>query len=429
MKRAGATIIRLVLPLTVLAFFLSTTTALAADWPSWRGATGQGICTEKDLPLTWGGKDETGVLWKVYLPGVEEKAAQDKNQSSPIVAKGRVFITASYWPKGAKPADTIPEHHVACYNASDGKQLWDATVEPGPWKNGDARGGYTAPTPAADGEKVYVVFGSSVIAALDFEGKCIWRKEIKPFDYDVAVGSSPIVYDDTIIYQCDQVNKSARLLAFDRKTGDVKWEVKRPKQNFSHSTPVLVKIKDKPQLLVAASNALQGVDPANGKILWWCDAAGDTVSPVYGGGLVYCDSGRGGRGIAVDPTGTDDVTKTHLKWNVAQVPEGFSSPVIVGDYVYRVHNPGILKCWKLDTGDEVINERLNGISTASSPITTPDGRIYFASAGKSYVLKAGPTLDILATNVLADVSQASPAVSDGRIILKGSKYLYCVGKK
>jgi outer membrane protein assembly factor BamB len=429
MKHASATIIRPVLPLAGLAFFLATATALAADWPSWRGATGQGICNERDLPLTWGGKDESGVLWKVSLPGVEENATLDKNQSSPIVAKGRVFVTTSYWPKGVKPAETIPEHHVTCYNASDGKRLWDVTVPPGPWKNSDLRGGYTAPTPTADGERVYVVFGSSVIAALDFEGKGVWRKEIKPFDYDVAVGSSPIIYEDTIIYQCDQVNKSARLLAFDRKTGDLKWEEKRPKQNFSHSTPVLVKIKDKPQLLIAASNALQGVDPASGKVLWWCDAAGDTVSPVYGGGLVYCDSGRGGIGVAVDPTGTGDVTKTHLKWNVPRVPEGFSSPVIAGDYVYRLHNPGILKSWKLDTGEQVINERLHGISTAASPFATPDGRLYFASAGKSYVLKAGPTLDILATNILTETSEASPAVSDGKIFLKGSKVLYCIGKK
>jgi outer membrane protein assembly factor BamB len=192
---------------------------------------------------------------------------------------------------------------------------------------------------------------------------------------------------------------------------------------------VLVKIKDKPQLLIAASNALQGVDPASGKVLWWCDAAGDTVSPMYSGGLVYCDSGRGGIGVAVDPTGAGDVTKTHLKWNVPRVPEGFGSPVILGEYVYRVHNPGILKCWKLDTGEQVLNERLNGVSTAASPFTTPEGRIYFASAGKSFVLKAGPTLEILATNDLGDASQASPAVSDGKIILKGGKFLYCIGKR
>jgi outer membrane protein assembly factor BamB len=420
---------RPLLPITGLMIFLSAQAASAADWPSWRGPTGQGICGEKDLPLTWGGKDESGVLWKVLLPGVEEKAALDKNQSSPIVAKGRVFVTSSYWPKDVKPGDAIPEHHVTCYQASDGKQIWDVTVPPGPWKLVDLRGGYAAPTPATDGERVYVVFGSSVIAALDLEGKSVWRKEIKPFDFDVAIGSSPIVYEETVIYQCDQVKKSSRLLAFDRKTGDGKWEEKRPKQNFSHSTPVLVKIKDKPQFLVAASNALQGVDPASGKVLWWCDAAGDTASPVYGGGLVYCDGGRGGVGVAVDPTGTGDVTQTHLKWKVPRVPDGFSSPVIVGEYIYRIHNPGILKCWKLDGGDEVISERLNGVSTASSPFATPDGRIYFASAGKSYVLQAGPTLKILATNDLGDASEASPAVSDGKIILKGSKFLYCIGKK
>jgi outer membrane protein assembly factor BamB len=420
---------RPVLPLASLALFLAATTACASDWPSWRGPTGQGISEEKDLPLNWGGKDDTNVLWKVPLPGVEAKATQDKNQSSPIVVKGRVFITASYWPKGVKPGDEFPEHHVTCYQASDGKQLWDKSIPPGPWKLSDLRGGYTVATPAADGEQVYVVFGSSVIAALDFDGEIAWRKEIKPYDFDVAAGSSPILYEDTVIYQCDQVNKSSRLIAFDRKTGDVKWEEKRPAQNFTHSTPVLVKIKGKPLLLVAASNALQGVDPANGKILWWCSAQGDTVSPVYGGGVVYLDSGRGSTGVAVDPSGEGDVTKTHLKWKVASVPEGFSSPVIVGDYIYRVHNPGILKCWKLDSGEQVFSERLAKVATAPSPITTADGRIYLASAGKSYVLKAGPTLDILATNDLSDDSEASPAVAHGHIFLKGRQQLFCIGKK
>jgi outer membrane protein assembly factor BamB len=408
---------------------LAATTVCAADWPSWRGPTGQGVSNEKDLPLTWGGKEDTNILWKIPLPGVDAKATQDKNQSSPIVVKGRVFVTASYWPKGVKPGDDIPEHHVACYQAADGKPLWDRTIPPGPWKLTDLRGGYTAPTPASDGERVYVVFGSSVIAALDFDGKIVWRKEIKPYDFDVAAGSSPVVYEDAVLYQSDQVNKSSRLMAFDRKTGDLKWEEKRPKNDFSHSTPVLVKIKDKPQLLVAASNALQGVDPANGKLLWWCSAQGDTVSPVYGAGLVYLDSGRGSTGVAVDPTGEGDVTKTHLKWKVSSVPEGFSSPVIVGDYLYRVHNPGVVKCWKLASGEQVFSERLPGVATAASPIATADGRIYFASAGKSYVLKAGPTPDILATNDLGDGADASPAVADGHLFLKGRQYLFCIGKK
>ena len=402
---------------------------IAADWPAWRGPTGQGVCPEKDLPLKWDAKKPENILWKVPLPGVEAKAAQDKNQSSPIVIAGKVFVTMSYWPGGAADPKAFPEHHVACYQASDGKKLWDVTVEHGPWLLSDLRGGYTAPTPAADAERVYVLFGSSVLAVLDHDGKPVWRKEIKPYNFDVAVGCSPVLYEDTVILQCDQVNKTSALLAFDRKTGEVKWEQKRPKNDFSHSTPTLVKIKGKPQLLVAASNALQGVDPADGKVLWSCDAKGDTVSPVYGGGLVYIDSGRGGPAYAVDPTGESDVTKTNRKWTVAQVPQGFSSPVIVGEHVFRLHDPGTLKCWEMSSGEEVYSERLAGASHACSPVAAPDGRIYFASAGKSYVVKAGQKFEVLATNDLGDASEASPAVSDGRIFLKGKQYLWCVGKK
>jgi hypothetical protein len=180
---------------------------------------------------------------------------------------------------------------------------------------------------------------------------------------------------------------------------------------------------------VAASNALQGIDPHSGDVLWWCAARGDTVSPVLGGGLVYLDSGRGGEAVAVDPTGRGDVTRINRKWKLQRVPEGFSSPVIVGDYLYRLCNPETLRCWRLADGAEVFKERLPGVSTASSPFTTPEGHIYFASAGKSYVVKAGAKLDVLAVNDLADGSQASPAVAEGCIFLKGRKQLYCIGKK
>jgi outer membrane protein assembly factor BamB len=416
------------LRLSGILVIASLIAVVGADWPAWRGPTGQGISDEKDLPLTWDARRSENILWKAPLPGVEAKAGMDRNQSSPIVAHGKVFVTMSYWPRGVN-AKQFPEHHVACYRADNGKQLWDVLVPNGPWLLSDLRGGYTAPTPASDGERVYVVFGSSVIAALDDDGKIIWRKEIRPFNFDVCAGSSPLLFEDTVLLQCDQVGQTSMLLAFDRKTGDLKWDQKRPQQGFSHSTPTLVKIKDKPQLLIAASNALQGVDPANGKVLWWCDAKGDTVSPVYRGGLVYLDSGRGGLGVAVDPTGDGNVTKTHLKWSVPQVSEGFSSPVIAGEYVYRLHNPGTLKCWELSSGKEIYSERLPGASAACSPLATPDGRLYFASAGKSYVVKAGPKFEILATNDLSDASEASPAVSEGRIFLKGKQYLYCIGKK
>jgi outer membrane protein assembly factor BamB len=388
-----------------------------------------GLTTETNLPLTWGGKDNANVLWKVPLPGVEANAGQDQNQSSPVVAGGKVFVTASYWPGGKPDPKAHPEHHVVCYRAADGKPLWDAKVEPGPWLFADLRGGYTAPTPAVDGERVYVVFGSSVIAALDLDGKPVWRKEVVPFKFDVALAASPVLFGDTVILQCDELDAKSRLIAFDKKTGAVMWEEPRPKVGFAHSTPVVATIGGKPQLLVSASNAIQGVDPTNGKVIWWCDAKGDTVSPVFGGDLVYCDSGRGGPGFAVDPTGMENVTKSHLKWTIQQLPEGLSSPVIVGDYLYRLHSPATLKCIKLTTGEVMFTETLVGVSTSSSPVATADGHLYLASAGKSYVLKAGSKVDILATNDLGDAGPASPAVADGKLFLKGRKWLFCVGGK
>ena len=405
------------------------TAAVAADWPGWRGPGGMGQAADAKLPLTWGGKANANVAWKAALPGVEAKAAPDQNQSSPVVAGGKVFVTASYWPGGKADPKVQPEHHVACYRAADWELLWDEKVAPGPWLFGDLRGGYTAPTPAADAGRVYVAFGSAVVAALDHAGKPVWRKEITPYKFDVAFAASPVLVGDALVLQLDELANESRLLALDRKTGETRWEEKRPKVGFAHSTPVLAAVDGKQQLRVSASNAVQGVDPATGKVLWTCEARGDTVSPVLGGGVVYVDSGRGGPGVAVDPTGTGDVTKTHLKWKLAQVPEGYSSPVVAGEFLYRLHAPEVLRCVRLATGEVVYTERLPGVTTACSPIATPDGRVYCASAGKSYVVKAGPTPEVLAVNDLGDAGPASPAAADGALYLKGRRWLFCVRAK
>lgn len=400
----------------------------AADWPMWRGPTGQGRTAETNLPLTWDGKNGTNVLWKSPLPGGTGKAGLDQNQSSPVVVGDRVFVTVSYWP-GETDAAKYPEHHVACYAADDGKPLWDVTVAPGPWKFSDLRGGYTAPTPAADKDHVYVVFGSSVIAALDHSGKEVWREEVVPFKFDVALAASPVPVGETIVLQCDETGGESRLIAFDRKTGDVKWEEKRPGVGFAHSTPVLATVGKELQLLLAASNAVQGADPATGKVLWSCGAKGDTVSPVLAGGVVYLDSGRGGPGVAVDPTGKGDVTKTHLRWTAKVVSEGYSSPAADEEYLYRLHKPEVLTCRRLSDGEVVYSERVAGVNTSASPVLTADGRLYLVSGGKSVVVKAGPKFEVLATNNLGDNSPASPAVAGGRLFIKGQKSLYCIGEK
>jgi outer membrane protein assembly factor BamB len=389
----------------------------AGDWPGWRGPTGAGYSDEKDLPLTWGKKDEN-VLWKVALEG--------RGYSSPVVWGERVFLTAA-----AKQSDqdvknkVIPEHYVLCFRASDGKQLWCTVVPAGKWPDGY----YAIATPVTDGRLVYAWFGSGVLAALDFDGTIVWRRErAGPYNVYPGVSSSPVLHGDTVLILCDQ-GKDSFLLAVDKKTGEVRWERNRTGVGSANSTPLLVRVKGRDQLVVAASNALQGLDPDTGAVLWHCAKDGGYwTSLTHGSGLVYTDSG-GGRGVAVDPGGAGDVDRTHVKWQHAKVPEGLGCPIIVGDYLYRVHKPGVLKCWKLSTGEQVLDKRLDGVSYLSSPFATADGRIYFASAARGYVLEAGPEGKVLASNSLPGGDDGpSPAVAGGRIFLKSTSQLFCVGK-
>ena len=417
-----------------LAGWVSVGAAEAAQWPQFRGPTGLGYTEETNLPLTWNGKTGENVLWKSPLVG--------QGHASPIVWGEGVIVCTVQWPAGEKTREQVmPEHHVTCYQVTDGKQLWDTVVAPGPWLRKDFRsgpgGGYAAPTPATDGKLVYCAFGSAVLAALDFQGKIVWREEIVPASFDVTVGSSPILHENTVILFCAMAKASdSRVVAFDKTTGEIQWQQAFPDMGFGHSTPVIIPVNGKQQMLVLASGmsvngrAMRSLDPSNGQTLWCCRGAGDAASPAFGAGLVYFDSGRGGQGVAVAPTGTGDVSATHIRWTVNQVPEGIASPIIVGKHVYRLHSPGILKCWEVETGKQVYAERLEGISsTWASPVADPAGHLFFANAGKSYVVQAGPEFRLLATNDLGDGSHPSPAVVKGRMLLVGLKNIYCVGKK
>ncbi|MFN0021430.1 MAG: PQQ-binding-like beta-propeller repeat protein [Pirellulaceae bacterium] len=411
-----------------LACVLIACASPAEDWPGFRGPTGMGYSDSK-LPLEWDGATGKNVAWKSPLPATTRGGRPDHNQSSPIVWRDRVIVTTAYWTDKQGTSDP-PEQHVTCYQASDGKQLWDVPVPAGPWKLSDLRGGYCAPTPVTDGQRVFVVFGSSVLAAVDLEGKLAWHKEIPDWQaFDVAIASSPILYRGQLLLLADRGGKKSTLTAYDAKSGELLWEKKRPDGNFNHTTPVIIDNGGQMQMLVTASHELQALDPATGEKLWWCKTPGDVTSPVFARGVIFTDSGRGGPGILVDAGGKGDVTATHVKWKIDQIPEGLSSPAIVGDYLFRLHTPGVLKCVDLATGKEAYATRLNGVSTSSSSIITPDGRLYFASAGKTFVVQGGLIFKLLATNDLGEPSSSSAAASNNRLFLKGDKHLFCVAEK
>lgn len=413
---------------------LVTSSLTAADWPQFRGPTGLGYTTDSNLPTEWNGADGTNVVWKSPLVG--------EGHASPIVSGDRLFVCTAHWPESVTDRkQTIPEHHLLCYSVKDGTRRWDTQIEPGPWRRDDFRsgpgGGYAAPTPATDGKQVYVAFGSSVIAAIDFEGHVVWRKEIKPHNFDVTVGSSPVLFDDAVLMLCAMTNrKDSKVIAYSKADGSILREMPLPQAGFAHSTPIQIDVAGKPQLVIAASGGgeadggIQGLNPLTGESLWQCRGGGEAASPAFGAGIIYCDNGRGGPGVAIDPNGSGDVTKTHVKWRVNQVPEGIGSPIIVDKRVYRLHTPNILKCWNAETGQQVYAQRLDKLTSGwASPVADGSGRIYFATAGVSYVIKAGDEFEVLAINDLGDANHPSPAVADGKLFLVGSRNVFCVGKK
>jgi outer membrane protein assembly factor BamB len=406
--------------LSATLFFLLGPSTRAGDWPGWRGPTGAGITDEKDLPLVWGGKTNQNVLWRAKLEGF--------GYSSPIVCKGRVFVTTTLRQTDQQAkSKAAPEHRVACYRAADGKNLWTVNVPPGPYRTDN----YSVPTPATDGQRVYVWFGSAVLAALDYKGQELWRREWKgAFHLNPAMSSSPIVHRDTVILMCTHNGKDDSFVrALDARTGKDRWVKQRPSAGTNNATPLLINVKGKPQLIIALAREIESLDPDNGALLWKCKSKGFVPSPAYGAGLLYTDNGVEGPGEAIDPTGQGD-GKSHIRWTIPRLQWSYASPVIFGDYLYRASKPGVVSCWRISTGEKMYSQRLNGVTQLSSPIATADGRIYFACAAKSYVLKAGPKCEVLAFNVLpAGDDGPTPAVAGGRLFLKSSAELFCIGKK
>lgn len=393
-----------------LAVLAVTTMCFAADWPRFRGPDGTGITDDNSLPTEWD-KDKN-VAWKVELPKC------DVATSSPIVVGDRIFIAYGV----AKPS---AENHVLCLSKADGKTLWDAKVELGPVKSVDGRGGFAAPTPCSDGKNVFAVFASAAVACLDMDGKVVWRKELANHQFDVVMGNSPLLWGDTLILINDQNGNKSEFLAFDKATGEIKIAEPRKGFGMAHSTPIVVKIDGKEQIIAAGNKAIQGIDPATGKAIWSCAAPGETSSPACDGGLIYVDTGRGDGGVAVQPPAGAEAKGT-VKANF-KAKSDLGSPVVLGDFVYRQAGE-IFQCLKLATGETVFTKTVKGIGGSSSPFASRDGKVYVGTSGTCYVFKAGPDGELLATNKLGDASGASAAVADGRIYFRGTKYLWCVGK-
>jgi len=424
---------------------LTTASSLAGNWPQWRGPDGSGISNEKNLPAEW--SVSKNIKWKTPIEG--------RGHSSPIVWGKMIFLTTAIEGEvvpGAKAAKHMMDNKefihpdsvgankkhtfkVMALNRETGKVLWDVVAFEGtPYDDRHRKSSYAASTPATDGKMVYAFFGSEGLYAYDYSGKLAWKADLgKMGTVGMGTGTSPIIFENLVIVQCDEENGEASfIIGLDKKTGEEVWRTAR-KVQVSWATPLLVKTAKRSELITSGTESIVSYDPATGKELWTHKGVESNAipSPVANSEMVYLVAGFPAKiamairlGASGDLTGTPNVPWKYTK-GTAYVP----SPILYGDYLYLTTDRGILTCIDAKTGEvKYEGGRVPVPATFTASPVAFEGKILLTSEdGDTYIVKAGPKHEVIGTNSVGEPVYASPAIADGRIYIRGEKNIYCIG--
>jgi outer membrane protein assembly factor BamB len=420
----------------------------AEDWPQWRGPSGTGASSEPRLPERW--SDRENVRWRVPLGGL--------GVSSPIVWRDRVFVASQtgsgasrLGPRLGQGADAVPGERslgsapadrdgdgsvhfvIEAFNRTNGRRLWTHRVA----AEGDLppvhdKHNLASASPTTDGERVYAVFGTGQVVALDHAGKQVWMrhlgKEYGAWNIIWGNGSSPVVHRGTLIIVAYHQDP-AYLMALDARTGKQIWKQDRPSGVTSYSTPVVVPGPGGDELIVNSSTGVEAFDPATGRELWHFREDNRFPIPVamHHDGIIYLSRGyRSGPYAAIRPGGRGDISKSHVVWHVPTGAPYIASLVFYQGLLYMAGDVGVVTCVDAKTGERVWRERLGGVYTAS-PVAG-DGKVYLMSeTGETIVLKAGRTPEVLSRNTLDARILASPAVSQGWLFIRTDDQLIAIG--
>jgi outer membrane protein assembly factor BamB len=444
-KRIALTIIAGI-SLAVAGLSVVSQRVQAGNWPQWRGPDGSGISNEKNLPSEW--SPTKNIKWKTAIDG--------RAHSSPIVWDNIVFLTTAVEGEvvpGAKAvkhtlegdkefvhpdsvgADRKHTFKVIALDRDSGKIVWQTTAWEGtPYDNRHRKSSYAASTPATDGKLVYAYFGSEGLYAYDFKGKLAWKADLgKMPNLGLGTATSPILFNDLVIVQCDEDNgESSFIIAVDKKTGKEVWKTPR-KIQISWSTPVLVRTATRAELIASGTETVIAYDPATGKELWRHKGVESNAipSPVANSEMAFLVAGFPAKiAMAIRLGQSGDLTNTPNEvWKYAKGTAYVPSPILYGDYLYLTTDRGILTCLDAKTGEvKYEGGRIPIPATFTASPVAFEGKILMTSEdGDTFMIKAGPKHEILGTNSVGEAVYASPAIADGRIFIRGEKNLYCIG--
>ena len=430
--------------LSALLVAQSLTLFAESTWPEFRGPGGQGISTEKNLPLTW--SETENIRWKTPIQGT--------GWSSPVVADGKIWLTTATVVEateeeraakvaGAQLADQMTAARTVTLWANEidlasGSVLLEIKLldveEPLPIHSLNS---YASPTPILQDGRLYCHFGDYGTICLDLKtGKQLWQQRLT-LDHRVGPGSSPALWKDLLIIPCDGADVQY-IVALDKNTGQTVWRVDRPpiretngEFRKSYSTPLVIEVNGEEQVVIPGSQWCIAYEPRTGKEIWRVDhGRGFSLvpRPVFDGNLLYfCTGYMSDRLLAIRPDGKGDVTETHIAWEKSKQIPMMPSPLVTGNRLYTMSDGGIACCFDAGTGEEKWRARIDG-RYSSSPICA-DGRIYIANhAGLTTVFPASDEFEKLAENRLDGQLMASPVPVDGSLLLRTGTHLYRVGK-
>jgi outer membrane protein assembly factor BamB len=424
------------------------------NWPSFRGPGASGVADGQSAPIAWDAEKSVNVRWSTPIPGL--------GHASPIIWGDRIFLTTAvssqpnpeFRPGGLR-SDNVStdrseqEWRLIALDKRTGKIVWQRTAHRGiPRGIRHLKSTFATPTPATNGTRIVAVFGSEGLYCYDIEGNLIWAKDLGILGHFLyGFSSSPVIYRDLVIIQADtnldrkESKPLSFIAAFDLKDGRERWRVNRDEDaRTTSATPTIYEGLGPVQIVANGGTRVRSYDPATGKELWSLAAPSDLVTPtpIMGHNLIYVMSGGSGPQpiFAIRPNAVGDITpkpgtetNDFVPWSTTRGGSMTPTPIVYGDYIYSINVSGIVGCYDALTGARQYFKRLEhgGSGFSASPVAA-DGRIYFSSEdGDVFVVKAGPSFELLSTNPMGEVIMATPAVSGGMIFIRTLGHLFAVG--
>lgn len=438
---------------SLLFLLAAAAPAGAQHWPSFRGEHAAGVADGQNLPESWDAEKGASIRWKTRIPGLAH--------SSPIVWGDRVFVTTAvssradatfrrglYGDGDASDDRSVHQWKVLCLDKKSGKVLWEQTAfEGAPREKRHIKSTYASSTPATDGRYVAAFFGSQGLYVFDLNGKLQWKQDLGRLnlgaydapDYEWGSASSPIIYNGMVIVQVDTHGESF-LQAFDVKSGKSVW--KTPREEIpSWGTPTVYRGQRREEIVTNASNFIRGYDPKTGRELWRLGGSSKITAPtpVFSGDTIVVMSGRRPEapiyvlraGAEGDISLKDGATSNqHVLWSRLRAGSYMPTPLIYRGLLYVLKNQGILVCYDLATGEMKYEERIphQGSGFSGSAVAA-DGKIYLSSEdGDIFVVKVGPKFELLGKNPIGEPLMATPALSEGLMLVRGEHHLFAIGR-